>query len=88
MSVEELRDAIVELTVQVGCRVTLTRRVNLVDQVVNHGEVVQVVDLLLGDGCLHQQRPHFLIVPLERVQLSSKIEQRSLVMADFLFPEG
>ena len=56
-------------------------------QFVDKGEVVEIVDSLLGHCSLEYLRPNLLVVPLDVVKLSRQVKECPLVKANFLFPE-
>ena len=56
-------------------------------QFVDKGEVVEIVDSLLGHCSLEYLCPNLLIVPLDVVELSRQIKECPLVKANFVLPE-
>ena len=56
-------------------------------QFVDKGEVVEIVDSLLGHCSLEYLRPNLLIVPLDVVELPGQVKECPLVKADLAFPE-
>ena len=85
VSLEQLVDQRVKLAVQVAY-MSVCLIVQLDHQVVDKPEVMQVVDLLLFNGCLEDFSPDLRIVPANVVKLLRQVEEGPLVESNFFLP--
>ena len=88
VSLEELGDELVILSIKMSACLDFSWSVQLAHEVVDQTEVVSVVNLFLGDGCLEDQVPDLLVVPADEIELFSKVKECPLIEAHLFLPES